>query len=137
MVSNELSVLARIGALAIFFRFRLYNNLWVKDANISSIKLNKKSQILRRTILAPALASGLFSFAGNAEAAIITQNLNLTANLSNGWISFGYVSSSQAITITASAAFISAAFGTPTTIGYSRGLGGNVPATTSGYLLVP
>jgi hypothetical protein len=113
---------------------------------------------MKKTTLVLALVAGLTSFAGNVKAAIITQNLNQTANLSNGWISFGYIPSSQTITTTASAASISAAFGTPSTIGYSGGPGytgwqgvtfgqevnasnttggghgGNGPATTSGYL---
>jgi len=76
---------------------------------------------MKKTTLVLALVAGLTSFAGNAKAAIITQNLNQTANSSNGWIYFGYVPSSQTITTTASAASIGAGFGTPSTIGYSGG----------------
>jgi len=69
---------------------------------------------MKKTILALALASGLTSFAGIANAAIITQNLNQTANVNNPYIYFGYNDISETITTSSTGAWgVAAAFGTP------------------------
>ena len=55
---------------------------------------------MKKTILVLALVAGLTSFAGNAKAAIITQNLNLTVGnptvgaSGSDWYVFGFKSGS-------------------------------------------
>ena len=70
---------------------------------------------MKKTILALALVVGLTSFAGNAKAAIITQNLNQTSSSPSGQsIFFGYDNINQSIrTISTGAWGVAAVFGKP------------------------